>query len=73
MELRDWLHFERRTVKEFAEMLDYSRPHLTGVISGNYKAGSKLIRLVEKATNGQVTKEDFDKVYSLALEKKNIK
>jgi transcriptional regulator with XRE-family HTH domain len=61
MDLKEWLFFERRTVTEFAEMLDYSRTHLSGIVNGKNTPSRKLIKRIERVTNGQVTRDDYKK------------
>lgn len=59
MNLRDYLHFNRITVTEFAKTVDYSRGHLASIVNGKLKPSKKLARQIEKATNGQVTIEEL--------------
>jgi len=70
MDLKEWLFFERRSITEFAEMIDYSRQHLTGIISGRHSPSRKLIKRIERATNGQVTREDYKKYKVQVVEDK---
>lgn len=59
MRLKDYLRIYNIKVKDFAEKLGYTRPHLYDVMRGRYQAGRLLIEAVEKETNGIVKKEDW--------------
>ena len=54
MTLDDFLHFERITIKEFAEKINYSRTHISQVLNGKQKPSWKLVKLVFNETGGQV-------------------
>lgn len=59
MKLRDYLYHNRITITEFAQVLDYSRGHLTSVVNGKLRPSKKLARQIEKNTNGQVTVQEL--------------
>lgn len=71
MDLKEWLYLERRTAAEFASMLDYSAAHLRGIMAGMYNPSRKLIQKIERATNGQVTRNDFPK-YRKEMQERGI-
>jgi len=54
MDLKEYLYQKRMTITQFGELIDFSRTHLSQVMNGNLKAGRKLVRAIEKATNGEV-------------------
>lgn len=54
MKLREYLKLNNLTISAFADQIEYSRPHLSRVLTGKLKLGKKLARDIEKATNGQV-------------------
>tara|TARA_R110000868_G_scaffold35874_3_gene128021 strand:- start:180 stop:392 length:213 start_codon:yes stop_codon:yes gene_type:complete len=58
MQLRIYLTLKGMTITDFAKRLNYSRAQISKVMSGIYKAGNKLARLIEKETNGFVTAEE---------------
>lgn len=55
MQLRDYLHFQRKTLKKFAEELEFSVCHLSGYINGRLRLSKKAARAIERATGGKVT------------------
>lgn len=55
MNLRDYLHFERIKLKDFAESIDMSVTHISGYINGRLRVSKKVARNIEKATEGKVT------------------
>lgn len=59
MELRDWLHKKRIKIKEFASICDVCRVHMQNINGGKKKPSNKLVRKIEEATNGQVTRYDL--------------
>jgi plasmid maintenance system antidote protein VapI len=59
MKLREYLFVHRMTVKEFSELVDYSRTHLSAIINEKLKPSPKLARRIEKETNGEVKAEDL--------------
>lgn len=61
MKLREYLFVHRMTVKEFSELLDYSRTHLSAIVNEKLKPSPKLARRIEKETNGEVKAEDLIK------------
>jgi DNA-binding transcriptional regulator YdaS (Cro superfamily) len=61
MDLREYLFRNNIKVSEFAQMINYSRQHVSGVIHGTYKPGRKLAEAIEKATNGEVKARDLNK------------
>lgn len=59
MDLREYLFRKRITVTEFSNLIDYSRTHISEIMHGSRKPGKKVIRIIEKATNGEVKAEDL--------------
>lgn len=66
MELRRYLFEKRMSQTAFAEHVGYSRQYVMSIIHGRFYPGKKFIKAVEKATKGEVKKEDYYK-----KEKKN--
>ena len=58
MQLKLYLTKNNLTVTEFAELINYSRTHLSAVINGTQNASPKLAKLVQKYTNGEVTAQE---------------
>lgn len=59
MELRDWLHRRRIKISDFASICDVCRVHMQNVSNQKTIAGKKLVRKIEEATNGEVTRYDL--------------
>lgn len=59
MKLKLYLVKNRLTIKEFCEIINYSRNQISGVINGKLKPGRKLAKIIEQATNGEVTMEEL--------------
>lgn len=59
MKLREYLFIHRMTVKEFSELVDYSRTHLSAIVNEKLKPSPKLARRIEKETNGEVKADEF--------------
>lgn len=59
MKLKLYLVKNRLSVVEFAQMLDYSRTHLSAVINGHLKPSRRLARAIERETNGEVTADEL--------------
>lgn len=59
MHLKEYLYLQRLTVREFAEILDYSRVHISALANGKSFASPKLVRRIERLTEGKVTKDDI--------------
>lgn len=56
MDLAEYLFKRRMTIKEFAEAIDYSPIHLSGVMCGRIKESKKLLFAVGAATDWKVTR-----------------
>ncbi len=69
MSLRDYLHYKRIKMKDFAAMCGYCRVHLQKVNVGMTKPGTRLVRKIEEITKGQVTRYDLLKNYEERLGK----
>lgn len=61
MDLKIYLVKNRLSVSEFAEMIDYSRPHLSAVIHGRQLPSPKLARIIERVTGGKVKATSWKK------------
>jgi DNA-binding transcriptional regulator YdaS (Cro superfamily) len=59
MDLREYLFRKRMTVTDFSKLIDYSRTHISEIIHGTRRPGKKVARIIEKATNGEVTAEEL--------------
>lgn len=59
MNLRDYLFLKRITIKEFAQIMDYSRTHMTAIANGKTNASMKLAKRIEKFTDGVIKAEDL--------------
>jgi transcriptional regulator with XRE-family HTH domain len=57
MKLRDYLIEKGISQKEFAEMIDISRAHLSCIVSGHRSTSKKVARNIERETLGIITKE----------------
>lgn len=55
--LKEYLYNTRMSVAQFARMIDYSRPHIYGILNGRLLPGDKFARTVERATKGIVKSE----------------
>jgi transcriptional regulator with XRE-family HTH domain len=52
-DLRIWLFTNRITVTDFAKRLDISRAYLGMILSGSKIPSKKVLRGIEKETNGE--------------------
>jgi plasmid maintenance system antidote protein VapI len=59
MKLRDWLYWERITIKAFAKVLGCSREHLVGVMSGKRNFSLELAEKILVITKNKVKKKDI--------------
>ena len=59
MQLKLYLIKNRLTIKEFCEMIGYSRNQISGIANGKLKPSIRLARVIENATNGEVTVEEL--------------
>lgn len=64
MDLRHYLFHNRLKISEFARRIEYSQGHLCGIAENKKLPGKRLMKTIEKATNGQVTYEDLVKGYN---------
>lgn len=55
MKLRIYLVRNHLKIKDFCEIINYSRNQISGVISGKLRPSKKLANIIEKATGGEVT------------------
>ena len=51
MELRDYLHFNRITITDFAKMINYGRIYTGEISSGAKRPGRKIIGIIYEKTN----------------------
>jgi len=54
MTLREYLFHNRKSVTEFAKVLEISRSYLSHIIHGKYTPSKYLLQKIEKETNGEV-------------------
>jgi len=59
MELRDYLHFNRMSITAFAEIVDVSSDYMRSINKGRLVPSRKLIKVIERATQGKVTAADL--------------
>jgi transcriptional regulator with XRE-family HTH domain len=59
MDLRDYLYIKRMTVNDFAELIGYSRNHISGILNGRLKPNKRLAQYIEKMTEGEVKAEEL--------------
>lgn len=55
MDLREYLFRKRMTVTDFAKQINYNPDYVGFIARKQKRAGMKLAKLIEKATDGQVT------------------
>ena len=54
MNLRDYLHFQRMTIQEFADKVGYTRTHLSMIVNDKMNPSARLAKDIERLTNGEV-------------------
>ena len=54
MNLKSYLANIKMTIKDFSALMDVNPNYLSSIINGHAKAGNRLARDIEKATNGTV-------------------
>jgi transcriptional regulator with XRE-family HTH domain len=59
MEIKLYLAKNRMTIKEFCELIGYSRNQISGIINGKLKPSIRLAKTIEQATNGEVKAEEL--------------
>jgi len=59
MHLREYLWKHKITIQQFAEKVSYNRNYISLVMKGEKKAGKRLAKAIEEATNGEVTAEEL--------------
>jgi len=59
MKLRDWLLKKGLRQKEFAEIVQVDRCHLSSIITKNKNPGKKLAKRIEEETKGAITAEEI--------------
>jgi predicted transcriptional regulator len=59
LNLKTYLIHKGVSLSEFAESVGYSRAHLYGVIVGKNNPGKKLVKLIEKMTDGNIKAENI--------------
>lgn len=59
MNLKVYLATINMTVKDFSELVEYNPCYISRVIYGHVKAGKKLSRIIERATEGKVKKDEI--------------
>ena len=69
MELRDYLHKKRISVKDFAAMCGYSRVSISSITNERRSPSVKLVRIIENLTEGEVNRYDLLKNCEELIEK----
>ncbi len=59
MWLDRWLFDKKMTIVDFAKKLNISRVHCNGIVLKKRKAGKRLSRDIEIATDGKVTQKEI--------------
>lgn len=59
MDLKIYLIKNRITIKEFSELIGYSRNQISGVANGTNNPSIRLAKVIQEATNGEVKVEDL--------------
>jgi len=59
MDLRDFLYFERKSVKEFSKELMISRTYLSQIVHGKVFPSPRLAKDIEIATGGKVKAKEL--------------
>lgn len=59
MELRDYLHFARKSVIDFAKEMGVTRQHMSLIVHKKVKPGKTLCKYIEQMTGGEVTVKDL--------------
>lgn len=59
MQLKLYLVKQRISIKEFSEMIGYSRNQISGIANEKLKPSPRLAKVIERATNGEVKAEDL--------------
>jgi hypothetical protein len=60
MKLRQYFKSTGIKISWFADQIEYSRSHLSNIMAGRHKPLPRLMKLIEKMTNGKVTAKDFE-------------
>lgn len=60
MNLRDYLHFKKITVRAFAQMTDMAPIYISQIKNGKNIPSAKLARRIEAITNGEVEASQFE-------------
>jgi ribosome-binding protein aMBF1 (putative translation factor) len=58
MRLRIYLFTKGMTIADFAKSIDFQPRYISAIGRGACKAGKKVARVIEKATNGVVTAQE---------------
>lgn len=54
MNIKEYLFYKNLSLKDFAKIVDVSACHLSSVITGFRKTSPKLLRAIERASDGWV-------------------
>lgn len=55
MDLRTYLFKNKKKIADFARQINYHPNFINGIATGRLKAGVKCAKIIEEATNGEVT------------------
>lgn len=59
MKLKDYLHFEEKKIKDFAQEINCHPLTITGYLHKRTRLSKKMALIIEKATNGKVTVKEI--------------
>lgn len=59
MDLREYLFRNRLTITDFGKKIDCPRAYLSQIVNGHKKPGKRLAKVIEDATNGEVTAQEL--------------
>lgn len=60
MDLKEYLFKKNLTQKAFADSIEYNHMYFRDIFHKRKKPGKKLVKLIVKATNGEVTEKDLN-------------
>lgn len=64
MKIRIYLLKKGLTIKQFAESIDFEPSYIAAIARGKVKAGRKVARIIEKATEGEIKAEEVIAIFT---------
>lgn len=64
MSLRIYLLKKGMTIAQFARSIDFQPSYIAAIARGKVKAGRKVARIIEMATDGQIKAEEIIAIYT---------